>query len=323
MTPAPRVVGFLLAFLCCMCAPGFATPVAQEAEAAATAGDVRRLYESADYEQAMRIVDALLAKGPLAADEQRLLQRYRALCLLAFGKTGEAEATIETLLRGDPLFAPDGDMPPRLTAMVNEARGRMARSLVTETYQRGRDRLKSGETAAARTDMTTVVAMIDDPTLQLGDDPFFAQLRLLADGFRALSASPTQDAMRESTRPATDDPGAPAESTAASRTPVATLSLAPSPTNAGSTNGFVAPRAVAQPLPRFASSSGGVRREGEITVDIAADGSVTAARMTLGISPAFDASLVDAAKRWRYTPATRLGVPVPYTMRVRVVVPGR
>jgi hypothetical protein len=338
MTGALRATPVLLALICSGATSAAAAAPQEPGPVAST--DVRRLYESADYEQAMRVVDTLLANQSTAADQRRLLQRYRALCLLAVGRTDDAETTIEALLRTDPLFVPDGDMPPRLTAMVNQARERMARSLVTGTYERGRDRFQNGDVEGAGADMTTVIAMIDDATLHLGDDAFFAPLRLLADGFKTLSLS-KPDAVREPSPPTTASDnratpaaaelsgasvaGAPASSTADLGAPVATLSPAGGRTGTtGAAGGFVAPRAIAQPLPRFNPATGNLpSREGEIAVDVAVDGSVTAARMTVSISPVFDASLVEAAKRWRYTPATRLGVPVAYTTRVRVVVAER
>jgi diaminopimelate epimerase len=65
-------------------------------------------------------------------------------------------------------------------------------------------------------------------------------------------------------------------------------------------------------------------RSGARAVRLHADGSVAAARMTVPIMPRYDALLVNTAMtQWKYKPATRVGVAVPYTMRVRIVVQRR
>jgi len=101
----------------------------------------------------------------------------------------------------------------------------------------------------------------------------------------------------------------------------------PAPQDAASAPGFTVPVAIVQPIPPFTPGTdlGYVTRgTGEIELTINADGSVAAARMTVPIMPRYDALLVNTAiAQWKYKPATRVGVAVPYTMRVRIVVQRR
>jgi len=74
----------------------------------------RDLYASAAYEDAL----AVLNRVPDASrppDEARAVSQYRAFCLLALGRTAEAERAIETMITRDPTYQPPaGDMSPRV-----------------------------------------------------------------------------------------------------------------------------------------------------------------------------------------------------------------
>ena len=86
---------------------------------------------------------------------------------------------------------------------------------------------------------------------------------------------------------------------------------------------FVAPAPIVQdvpPFPRSAAAGFMARSEGDLDVDVAADGRVTGVRIVSSIHPVYDLILSAAAKNWKYQPARRHGEPVPYTKRVHVVV---
>ena len=65
---------------------------------------VKSLYAQASYEEALQ----RLASVP-AADVTEQLDHYRALSLLALGRTAEAEQTFEVMVGRDPLYAMDAD----------------------------------------------------------------------------------------------------------------------------------------------------------------------------------------------------------------------
>ena len=87
---------------------------------------------------------------------------------------------------------------------------------------------------------------------------------------------------------------------------------------------FVLPKAIAQPVPKFDTMAIRPMRppgDGEIEVVVGVDGRVTDARVVVSIAPAYDSLLLAAAKKdWRYEPALRDGVPVPWKVRVRVAM---
>ena len=83
---------------------------------------------------------------------------------------------------------------------------------------------------------------------------------------------------------------------------------------------------ISQPIPPFDPALAGspTRREGSLEIMVGVDGSVVSAEVKLPINPKYDALLVATAKEsWKYEPATRLGVPVPYRLRVKIVLAAR
>jgi TonB family protein len=101
-----------------------------------------------------------------------------------------------------------------------------------------------------------------------------------------------------------------------------TAGLAPEATSA-TLPPMTPPMAVLQELPSAGGIPGlvsGRVYRGAIEIDIDAGGTVTAARLVHPIHVLYDARLIDAARRWRYQPATREGTPVPYTRVVMVTV---
>jgi TonB family protein len=61
-------------------------------------------------------------------------------------------------------------------------------------------------------------------------------------------------------------------------------------------------------------------RQGMIEVLIDETGAVESALMRVGVSPTYDSIALNAAKNWRYRPATVNGVPVKYRKAVQVTI---
>lgn len=286
--------------------------------------EARDKYESASYEEALAVLDGLHSTE-ISGNEQQLIHRYRALCLIALNRLADAELPVEALIRGNPTASIDGDAPPRLRELMLRVRPRVGRTLVKEYYERGRDSYQRRDYAAAAQELNVSLALIQDESLGIAADPAFADVRMLADGFLKLaSAASSSGAPASATAVDTAGPAInPNPQSGATRT-----QLPPAPgTTAAETSapglGFSPPRAVNQtvpPLPRWLPSGPG--REGKIQVVIDADGLVRDAKMIKGVHPAYDQILIAAVvKNWKFEPATRNGVPVPYTLTVRVVVP--
>src|SRR5690348_17268604 len=103
---------------------------AAEADSLATARD---LYASAAYEDALAVLNKLPNAGR-PADEIRATDQYRALCLLALGRTAEAEHAIEQVVAADPFYRPATDVSPRVRTAFSDVRKRMLPALIQAKY---------------------------------------------------------------------------------------------------------------------------------------------------------------------------------------------
>src|SRR5688572_9088345 len=93
-----------------------------------TLQQVKALYSSAAYEEALTMVGRLQATSRRPEFEQ-----YRVFCLVALGRTAEAEKAIATVVAENPAFLPDaGETSPRIQEMFQ----RIRRELVPEIAQR-------------------------------------------------------------------------------------------------------------------------------------------------------------------------------------------
>ena len=300
--------------------------------------EARGLYESAQYEKALETL-ASIESTPIDAPERQVLRRYKALCLIALDRTRDAEQTLEEFLRADPRAAVGNDMPPRMQELLLALRRKLGPTFARERYEHGRDLYERGLFADAYRELNVAIGIIDDPSLGLSHSEEVADLRLLADGFLKLAATSSSPGQESGTRSgvasAATVPGAAVSP--GSREPRPYWQAAPraggdhpnsaivSPPPASKpVDSLVPPKAIAQPVPLFDTLAIRPMRapgDGEIEVLVSADGRVTSARILVSIAPAYDTLLIAAAKRdWRYEPALRDGVPVPWTVRVRVAM---
>jgi tetratricopeptide (TPR) repeat protein len=281
-----------------------AAPLARADDAGnVTLTTAQGLYAQAAYEQALALLDRLDPKTSASLEEGQAIWRYRALCLIALGRSADAEGAIEEMVRVDPGADVDEELPPRLQELVKEVRARVVRDVVRQGYERGRDLYGRAEHAAAAAELERVIALLDDRTLSLTKEPSFADVRLLADGFlRLAKAAPPASSTTPVSEPRPTPPAEPAASSDAA---------------------FVPPVPILQDIPPFNRSAGSgfmARNEGDLDVDVSADGRVVNARVVSSIHPVYDLILAAAAKTWKYQPARRFGEPVPYTKRVHVVL---
>jgi tetratricopeptide (TPR) repeat protein len=296
----------------CLLASALFLQIATISSAAADDGgnttltNAQGLYAQAAYEQALALLDRLDPKTSASLEEGQAIRRYRALCLIALGRPTDAETAIDEMVRADPAADVDEELPPRLQDLVRQVRARVVRDVVRQGYERGRDLYGREDYAAASTEFERVIALLDDRTLSLTKEASFADVRLLADGFlrltKAAAAAPAAAPISAS-RP-TAQPVIPDEARA-------------------SDAAFVAPVPILQEVPPFPRSAGGgfmARNEGDLDVDVGADGRVVSARIVSSIHPVYDLILAAAAKTWKYQPARRYGEPVAYTKRVHIVL---
>src|SRR5215470_2277671 len=132
------------------------TRAAQDSIAAA-----RDLYASAAYEDALAVLNRLPAGRP--AEEARTIEQYRAFCLLALGRTGEAERAIETVVAAEPMYRPSTDLSPRVRAAFSDVRRRVLPTIIQRKYADAKSTYDRKEFAAAAAAFTDVLDAMNDP----------------------------------------------------------------------------------------------------------------------------------------------------------------
>jgi Gram-negative bacterial TonB protein C-terminal len=350
----------------------------------------RDLYARADYGAALTVLNRLHeAATPSAATLP--IEQYRALCLLALGKTVEAEHAVEAMVAAEPFYrAAEADVSPRLQSTVSRVRRRTLPDVVQQKYVAATAAYERREYETAVAGFREVLRLLDDPDIA----PAAAQrplsdLRVLASGFVKLrtdammaaapvtpiaptptapgtAAAPTPAAPGTAVAPAAAAPGAavaPAAANvhtaaasitpvpaanprppAASITPVAAanprapaasitpVAAASPPAPAASITPVARPRpavytaenrdavppvALNQILPPY---PGVVARPIKALIEITIDekGSVAEARMRTTTGTAYDLTAIEAARSWRYTPASVDSVPVKYRKLVNI-----
>jgi tetratricopeptide (TPR) repeat protein len=267
----------------------------------------RDLYASAAYEDALAVLSRLpQSNQPL--EVTRAVEQYRALCLLALGRTAEAEHAIEAVIAGDPAFRPAADVSPRVRATFGDVRRRMLPAIIQQTYAAAKSAFDRKEFSAAASGFTQMLVMMTDPDVEAAAArPPLSDLRTLASGFRELAAAAAAPP---------PPPPAPAPVPEAPPAPVATV--VPRVYTASDAK-VVAPVTIRQQLPAYPGALV-IARQGMLDVLIDENGIVQTATMTQSITPQYDAMAVAAAKNWRYRPATLNGTPVKYRKAVQVSV---
>lgn len=276
-----------------------ARPAAQSSDLLA---DVRSLYESASYEEALTRM-----AGVEPAVRTTMLEQYRAFCLIALGRTEEATKVIEHAVEINPDFLPSAsDASPRVRAVFENTRRRLLPPIIKTTYAAAKTSFSTGDFVLATAGFTRVLNL----TSSLGADvpPDLADLRLVAKEFIDLSTQRMQahTAMSPAdpvtaAKPPERVPGGPVETTPAA---VLTQKL-PSWTRRDTALGALAPLA------------------GEVLISIDETGRVVDARITRASDPTYDRQVLDAARQWRYTPAKRNGVPLPSEKVISYVLKAR
>ena len=268
-------------------------------------GSVRDLYASAEYEEALTALGRLKAEGNSAVVE---IDRYRVLCLIALGRSSEADRVIESIVTSDPLYQPAAaDAAPRVRTAFNTVRQRMLPGVARTLYVDAKaafDRKAFPEAVEALDKTVRVIDSIEAPArADLGD------LRVLASGFLELS--------RASLAP----PAPPPAAASASAPSAAANSAEPAPVPAPrlATTHLVVLRQDVPPLPFSLSMVSGEYR-GAVEVDIDDRGNVVNAVILQPIHAVYDPLLLKAASQWKYEPPRIAGKPIPSRKRVEIVL---
>jgi len=276
------------------------------------------LYASAAYEEALTTLTRLHeGAGGGGASEQ--VEQYRAFCLFALGRTAEAQAVAEGLVTVSPLLEIDSaDASPRIVAMFNDVRKRMLPGLIREQYRSGRSAIDRKEFAAARSQFAKVRQMLDEAEKVGVKDDTLADLRVLVEGFSELAENAVARQAPATPAPPSAPPSPANSDSAASSSPAAPKIYAVG------MEGVVGPVVVRQDVPQLprelvAMLSGSAKTT---ILDIIIDekGDVERAAVRQSAIRMYDSLLINAAKTWKYRPATKGDRPVKYLKTLEIVI---
>jgi TonB family protein len=306
------------------------------------------LYGAAEYEEALAVLDRL-ATSAVSPDDVTSVEEYRAFCLLALGRSSDAELAIATLVKANPTFVlSDSAVSPRVRTTFNDVRLRILPTVVQQQYEAAKSAFEKRDYAKATAGFVTVLRVLADPDVApIAGTPPLSDLKTLAEGFRDLStlAAPpspapapapapaqasvpagTQGSARPPT-PGTVRPAAPGTvrpATQGSPPPATTGAVATAPLVAdanriysASDTGVVPPVTLKQALPALPAQLIAMN-QGVLELVIDEQGKVESAVLRASVHPRYDALLLDTAKSWRYEPAMRGGVPVKYRKLVQI-----
>jgi tetratricopeptide (TPR) repeat protein len=254
---------------------------------------LKDLYAAAAYEDVLAVVTR-----PEGTEVRPELEQYRVFCLVALGRTSEAERIVEDLIRENPRYRPDAsEASPRIQELFSKVRRRVGPSLVKTMYVDAKAALDRKDRDAAIAEFERMLKLADDPDVK--DDSTVAELRLLGSGFLDLSrAIPAK---------------LPAVAASVAAAPVTPPVVTP-------------PLAIRENLPPWIpmdATSRFVEFRGAVRVRIDAEGKVASAEMAAPVHPSYDRLLLVAAKDWLYQPAKTNGTPVPSEKVVQVVLKPR
>jgi TonB family protein len=280
-------------------APAYAG--AQDSDLAAA----RDLYASAAYDDALAVLNRLRSSDH-PASQSRTIEQYRAFCLLALGRSADAEQAIEAVVAAEPSFQPgEGDASPRIRLAFTSVRRRMLPSIIQQRYAAAKAAFDRKEFAAAADGFTQVLGALSDPDVVAdAKHPPLSDLRTLAGGFQELAAK------------AAAPPPLPVVAVAAPAPPPPPA--APRVYSGGET-GVIPPTALSQALPPFPGQVV-IPRNGKLEVVIDESGAVESATMTASVTQSYDLMVLAAAKTWRYKPATLNGAPVKFRKTVQITI---
>jgi len=287
-------------------------------------------YASAAYEDALSTLNRL--DGSVGPDVARQADEYRAFCLYALGRTGEAESVAESLIRKEPLVRLEAaDASPRLESMFSGVRKRLLPSLIRDRYRVARAAVDQKSFAAAEPSLADARRMIAEAEKLGVKDEGLSDLSVLVDGFLQLIKSSAdqkkaeQPAMVAAAAPAATAP-APVRSPApvSARADASVAAAAIPRVYSAVDEGVSPPVALEQKMPPMSNEMQMITRasKGRGMIDIVIDesGRVIDTSVRQSLNSAFDAMLVRESRKWKYRPAMVNGAPVRY-VKTLILVP--
>jgi tetratricopeptide (TPR) repeat protein len=277
----------------------------------------RQLYASAQYDEALKVLDQLSRQG-FSPNELQSIELYRTLCLIAVGRRADADRAIEAIITRDPLYRAGDELSPRTRSAFSDAKKRLLPGLVQQQYADAKSAFERNQFDVAEAAFTRVLEALNDPDIEAAaQQPPLADMRLLAAGFRDLSVK----ALAPPPAPLPPPASAPPE-------PAAKL---PPRIFTGEEAGIRPPATIAQDLPNYPGVVPASGLKGVVEVVINEQGSVDSAvmvvpvqagmaAMTAHVGSSYDKMVVAATSKWQFKPALFNGAPVKFRKRVQINV---
>jgi len=279
-----------------------------------TLAAARELYSSASYEEALAILNRLRTSS-VPGEQSPAIEQYRAFCLLALGRSDDAQKAIEALITTAPTYRPsDADMAPRVRSTFSDARRRLLPGIIQQRYAQAKNAFDQKEYAAAADSFAQVLKLLADADVgAAAGKPPLSDLRTLAVGFQELSTKAIPP----------PPPPLPPPTPLAAVLPAPSPVMAPAPAapriySVGDAN-VVPPVTVQQQLPPF-NGRVAVRVKGVLEVVIDESGAVESAAMRQPAHATYDRLVLEVAKKWRYQPATSNGRPIKFRKFVQITL---
>ena len=269
--------------------------------------DAKALFAAASFDGALAALDRLDATNAALPE----VLEYKALCLLALGRSADAQTITDTLVTTVPMFAPaDADLSPRFVELLTETRRRIVPVVARRLFADAREQYRAKNTADAQRAFHEVMTLAGDRVWR--DAAEAEDLRTLASGFIELldGAPAPPPAPKAAAEP--PPPAAPAAVAPPAVTPAGPKAVPPASTVAAL--GQVEPPVpIRQAMPKWVAPDrvSAMRTfHGAIRLRIGADGHVIDASIATPTHPDYDKLLLDVARTWVYKPAMRSGQPI-------------
>jgi len=270
----------------------------------------RDMYAAAAYEDALATLDRLAAGN--AQPDRFAIDQYRAFCLLALGRTNEAERAIEAVVSDRPLYHPsDAEASPRLRSAFTTVRQRMLPAIVQQKYLQAKMAFDQKDFPVAQAGFSQVIDTLADPDVgAAATRPPLSDLGTLAAGFRDLAAKSVTASVE----------GVKAQLPKELPAPPPQPAPTPSRRIVGSEEAKVVPPLVLrQDFPPYPHDVGGLT-SGSVEIVIDETGFVESAIIRTSMNPRYDQLVIAATRNWRYRPAMLNGAPVKFRKLINIAV---
>lgn len=277
----------------------------------------KALYASAAYDEALARLSAAGATGNAAE-----IAEYQALCLIALGRTAEAEKAITEIVMQRPLYTiPDTDFSPKIVAAFHDVRRKVLPDAARALYGRGKAEYDNKQYSAASTDFRDLETVLSDTDMSGQDASAVGDLKMLADGFLHLS---TDAAAAEAAKAAAPPPSLTAPAPAPDPVKPAPPPAPTGPKIYSAADGDVSrPVKISGDTPEWNPTSPADQHttfQGLLELVVDEHGAVQSVNLRQSVRAGYDDQLLAAAKTWKFKPATRAGQPVTYRTFVQVVL---